>query len=520
MNHGLFAFTLFSVAAIAVGAPKSKGTKTAKAAPTAPVALRTVLLERSSLPLTHFELTFRVGSADDPAGKQGLAQLTASMLREGGSKAFGSRPSMSRSELEEALFPLAAEIGVDVNAEQTSFAITAPVEEAERVLDILAQVVTAPAFDVKEFERVKSETLLALKNRWPQEDAEEVGKAVLTAAIFGKTHPYAHVTEGTVKSVAALKLEDVKKFYAEKFTLSRLTAGLAGNAPEPVRRRFEQHLRRLPPGADKMATIPPAPPAPALSLTTVKGAFESVGVHIGVPLDVTRADKTFPAWYLVSTAFGKHRSFVGRLMRVVREERGLNYGAYAYVEDFPNGGARLNEPTQAARQRQAFTLWGRPTSPDNGCFLLKQMYREFVSLANDGLTDDEFQLAKSHLLGTIPMMNTELDRALGYLIDAIFYGIDEDPTTRLLNGVKALDRASVNRLLKEKLKPFQARLVVTTADPARLKRELAAPSCDIHYPEGVTKSGSVRSEDKAIAGFVLNPAEVTDVDATAFFVGE
>ena len=313
---------LLSIASVAVAAPKIKNAGKPEKLP--PVALRTVLLDRASLPLTHFELTFRVGSADDPAGKQGLAQMVASMLREGGSRAMGTRPSMSRSDLEEALFPLAAEISVEVNAEQTNFAITAPTEEAERVLDILAQVVTAPAFDAKEFERVKTETLIALKNRWPQEDAEEVGKAVLTAAIFGKGHPYAHVSEGTVKSVQAMRLDDVKKFYAEKYTLRRLTAGIAGNSTEPVRRRFDQHLRRLPAGTDTQANIPAPTPATALSLMNVKGSYESVGVHIGVPLAVTRADKDFPAWYLVQTAFGKHRSFVGRLMHVVREERGLN----------------------------------------------------------------------------------------------------------------------------------------------------------------------------------------------------
>ena len=509
--------SLLATAPDAVAAPKRKASKT----PAAPAAeLRAILLDRSTLPVTEFQLTFRVGSADDPAGKEGLAELTARMLREGGSKALGTRPATTRSELEDALFPLAADIDVDVESEQTTFSVTAPVDEAERVLDLLAQVTTAPAFDAKEFERIRAATVLDLKHRWPQEDSEELGKAVLDAVVFGKGHPYAHVSEGTVKSVTALTLDDIRKFYAEKYTLRRLTAGLAGNASEALRRRFDRHLRRLPAGAEESTPIPPAPTSSALSLTVVKGPFESVGVHIGVPIDVTRASDTFPAWYLVATAFGKHRSFVGRLMRVVREERGLNYGAYAYVEAFPGGGRRLTEPTQAARQRQAFTLWGRPTSVENGCFLLKQMYREMVSLANDGITEEEFALAKSHLLGTVPMMDTELDRALGYRIDAAFYRIGDDPTARLLKGIEALDRKTVNQVLKTQLKPFQAKLVVTTPDPARLKAELAAPSCAIHYPPGIKKSGRIRSEDEAIAAFVLNPAEITEMASTALFVGE
>ncbi len=91
-------------------------------------------------------------------------------------------------------------------------------------------------------------------------------------------------------------------------------------------------------------------------------------------------------------------------MRVVRETRGLNYGDYAYVEDFPGGGSLLIEPTQEARSRQMFSVWGRPTTLPNGCFLFKQLLREITSLSSQGITEEEFNQTKSHLLGYIPTL--------------------------------------------------------------------------------------------------------------------
>ena len=49
---------------------------------------RWILQNQSKLPLTAIQFTFQVGTADDPKGKEGLALLTARLMREGGVKAW------------------------------------------------------------------------------------------------------------------------------------------------------------------------------------------------------------------------------------------------------------------------------------------------------------------------------------------------------------------------------------------------------------------------------------------------
>jgi zinc protease len=257
--------------------------------------------------------------------------------------------------------------------------------------------------------------------------------------------------------------------------------------PKELEKKARHYYYLLPTGTTSETKIPPAIKSSETDLTLVKGPFEATGVHIGIPLVVTRKHSDFPSLFLASTAFGKHRSFVGRLMREVRELRGLNYGAYSYVEDFPDGGQSLIEPTQAARSRQAFTVWGRPSSLENGCFLTRQLVREVRSLGETGLSDAEFSLGQSHLAGNIPLLATGIDRALGYAMDSRFYRLQGDYLKLLQARVIALRRPKVNLLLAKYLRNVPMHLVVVTKDPEAFRKELTSKQCAIHYAEGISK---------------------------------
>lgn len=476
-----------------------------------------IVQENQDLPITTFNLTFRVGSADDPSGGQGLAYHTARLLREGGVKALGKLPARTRAELEDFLFPMAADIGVSVGKEQTSFEVTTTSMDAETVFAVLAQMLLAPEFNPSELDRIRAETSVALLKQLPNEEEEELGKAALDQAIYGKEHPYAHVVLGTTRGVSAITVGKILDFYRRHFVQKRLTIGVAGVVSKALSKKIHSVFGALPEGESAHADIPPAPEPKGLDLMIVKGPFEATGVHLGSPVSFTRNHPDFAPMYLASTAFGKHRSFVGRLMKVVREIRGLNYGTYSYVEDFPGGGRALIEPTQAARSRQAFTIWGRPTPPNNGCFLLRQLAREVTKLASEGLTIEEFELGQSHLIGFIPQLATGIERRLGYAIDSKFYGIAGDYLKELQAKVQATTQDQVTRLIKKHIHPSNMHVVVVTPDPEKFREEILGPRCDIHYAEGVVKPDEVLKEDREIATFPVRLERISVVNSEEIF---
>ncbi len=472
------------------------------------VAYEVIEKANNQLPITAIHINFRVGSADDPAGKEGIAAITAAMVREGGVKKFKGQKAQTRAEIEEYLYPLAGELGVTVAREQTSFTITVSQEDSHSALDLLAQMILAPAWDNGEFERIKTETLDELENQIPREDQEELGKEVLNQKIFGNTHPYSHLVEGTKKSIKALTLDDVKKFYQDFYIQKRLLVGFAGVDPGGLENKLGTVFSYLAMGTTSKAQVPVSSRTEGLHLTIVEGPFPSTGVHIGSPLSFNRSNlEKFAPMYLTSIAFGKHRSFVGRLMNVVREIRSLNYGTYSYVEDFPHGGHRSTEPTQAARQIQMFTMWGRPTPLENGCFLLKQMHRELKKLSTEGLTEAEFELSQSHLVGSLPMLALSLERRLAYAVDAFFYGIYGDYIPTLQQKIGSLSRSKVNTEIKKHLNPANVEIVVVTPEAKDFKKQILGANCDIHYANGVQKPEDVLKEDKEISSYSLGIKE-------------
>jgi zinc protease len=97
---------LLSIALAAAGAsaPRRTAAASSRRAASVPQGPRTVRLPSPDNPLVAIRLLFRVGAADDPAGKEGLAALTAAMLGSAGTK------RRSWSEVLDALYPMAADI--------------------------------------------------------------------------------------------------------------------------------------------------------------------------------------------------------------------------------------------------------------------------------------------------------------------------------------------------------------------------------------------------------------------------
>src|SRR5262249_24798168 len=158
-------------------------------------------------PLVSIRLVFRTGSIDDPAGKEGLAALTGAMLGKGGTK------ERSYAEVLDALYPMAAEIHVQVDKEATVFQGTVHRDNALAFAKLPAAQVLEPRFAEEDFARNRSEAVDYLSKTLRGNDDENLGKQTLAAFLYPK-HPYGFPTKGTVTGLGRITLDDVRKFYA------------------------------------------------------------------------------------------------------------------------------------------------------------------------------------------------------------------------------------------------------------------------------------------------------------------
>jgi zinc protease len=452
------------------------------------------LEQPSRSPLVSFRILFRTGAADDPPGKEGLAELTASMIAGGGTR------SLTYEQVVKALYPLAAGVSAQTDKEMTVFSGTCHIETLDTYYGLVRQMLLEPGFREDDFARLRSDQSTALTVGLRDGNDEELAKEQLYVDIYAG-HPYGHPNLGRVSSIAAITLDDVKAFYAKHYTRENVTIGLAGGYPKDFAARVERDFRAL-------ASAPPAEPAlpapkldPGWRATIIARETRSTAISFGFPISVTRSDRDWPALAVAASYLGQHRSSNSHLYQALREARGLNYGDYAYIEYFPRGMFRFEPDPNLARRQQIFQVWIRPVEPQNAVFALRAAKYELDRLVRDGLTAEEFEATRGFLTKNAALLVQTQDARLGYALDSRYYGT-ADYVAFMRDALARLTLKDVNDAIRRHLASPAVRVVMVTKDAAALGDALAsgAPS-PIAYNS--PKPQALLDEDKLIERYPI-----------------
>jgi zinc protease len=277
-------------------------------------------VHHTQVPLVAFTLLIRRGASSDPAGKEGLAAVTADMLDEGS----GDRSAI---EIHEALARLGAQFDTDIGSDATVTSVTVLSRFTRTALDLLSDVVVRPAIRDGDFSRVRQLRLHRLTQLRDMPGA--VADRAFLRLLYG-AQPYGHSPIGTEASLAAMNVDDARGFHAmairpDVATLiavgdcdhasmaqmaSEAFADWTGTAvADPAGQGSAPHAARL--------NVVPRPRAPQseLRIGQVSAARDTPDYH---PLVVA------------NTILGGQ--FVSRINLNLREDKGLTYGARTSFE--------------------------------------------------------------------------------------------------------------------------------------------------------------------------------------------
>ena len=447
-------------------------------------------------PLVTLRVAFRVGSVDDPAGKNGLAALTALMIGRGGTE------TTTYDELATALYPWSASISAQSDKEITTVVGHVHRDHLEPFYDVFRDLIVSPGFDPADFARNKDFLTNAVVSTLRGGNDEELGKQALNALLYAG-HPYEAPAGGTELGLGAVTLDDVRAFHAQHYTVSNvLVLGVAGGYPAGFLTRLEDDVTSgLPPGAPGESPLPSPRRLEGLELLLVEKQAIATAISIGFPVDVTRADDDFYPLLVAQSYFGEHRTFSGLLMNKMRGDRGLNYGDYAYIENFiQDGGTRLPVPNIPRRQ-QFFSIWIRPVPHHNAHFALREALWELERLVTDGLTADDFDATREFLLNYSKLYVQTASRRLGYAMDSRFYEtgffVDEIQTR-----LPRLTVEDVNAAIQRHLQFDNLGIAVVTTDAEGFRdRLLANEASPPTYNAAV--GDDILTEDEEIVDYEL-----------------
>jgi zinc protease len=486
---------LLSIALAAAGALASRRPAAApsRRAASLPQGPRTVKLPSPDNPLVAIRLLFQVGAAEDPAGKDGLAALTAAMLGESGTK------RRSWSVVLDALYPMAADIQTYGDKDTLVFEGTVHRDNLAAFADLLAEQILTPRFAKEDFTRHRQDALDYITKTLRGNDDEDLGKQALAALMF-KGHRYGHPTAGTVAGLHAITLADVRRFYADMFSQDRLIVGVAGGYPVGFLESFAARFSALPAQGKPHKKLAP-PPAHAGEVLIVEKEARANAVSLGHPLDLTRADDDFYPLYLAGSYLGEHRTFNGLLMVELRQKRGLNYGDYAYVESFIQDGGTTFPLTNITRRQQHFEIWLRPVPPQTTSFAIRGALFELDRLVREGIPADGLQATREFLLHYVDLWAQDPSRRLGYAIDALIYG--KDIVAELKARLPTMTKAQVDRAIRRHLDPKRLTVAIVSDNGKAMRAELLSGKPTPMTYDTKETPADVLDRDKSIERFPL-----------------
>lgn len=399
---------------------------------TSPKGITAWLVEEHEIPFTALELRFRGGTSLDPADKRGATYLMTGLLEEGSG-------DLDARGYARALEEVAASVGYDANSDYVSISARFLTENRDEAVALLRQAIHNPRFDPNAIERVRAQVLSGLASDLKNPNA--IGSNAFAHMAFDG-HPYGSDGKGTVESVGALTRDDMVAAHKAVFARDRLFVGAVGdiNAAE-LSKLVDELLADLP---ETGAPIPGPAEVTIDGGTTVIDFDTPQSVAVFGQQGIARDDPDFFAAYILNQILGGG-SFESRLMQEVREKRGLTYGVYSYL---------------APRDLAALYMGGVASANDRIAEAVTVIRDEWADLAENGVTQEELDKAKTYLTGAYPLRFDGNAPIADIMVGMQMEGLPIDYIATRNDMVNAVTLDEVNRVASELLRPEQLHFVV------------------------------------------------------------
>lgn len=338
-----------------------------------PGGIEAWLVEAHSNPLLALKFSFEGGSAQDPAGKEGVANFITAMLDEG---AGDLESSAFQERMEEIAMRMSYEDSRDAfygNFETLS-------QNREEAVKLLRLAITKPRFDKDAVDRIRQQLIANLA--YAERDPNKVAMKNWYQTAFAG-HPYGRDPAGTEATLASITRDDLEAYRKRVFAKDKLHIVAVGDiTAEELGKLVDDVFGDLP-AKSELTPIPMAKVVAGGKETWVSMEVpQSVAVFgVGAML---RKDPDFLTAFIVNQLLGGG-GFDSRLMEEVREKRGLAYSAYSYLQPYKQAGLLAG---------------GVATRADAITQSIDIIREELKKLAKDGPTAEELENTKKYLIGS------------------------------------------------------------------------------------------------------------------------
>jgi zinc protease len=338
-------------------------------------------------------------------------------------------------------------IGLEVTdgGDVTRIVGSSTTEQLDHGLARTKQVLFGPTFPADEFERLKEQTVngLALSQENPQTVAEhEIGAAIYGASPLGVI--------ATPKSVSAVTLDDVKKFYASQYRKEGAILVLAGDVSVERGQELAKDLlsawpaanpEEAPQGLNTAYRFPDIPGKRRIVLVDRPGA-KGATVRMAIRAYDIHGDEKYAgsvAGQILSAGIES------RLNKYVRAEKGLSYGVHGVFMPNRHGGA-FEAGTECAVENTAASV--------------EAIFKVLNDMRREDVTAAELNTSKTRVAGGMVMGMQTIQQQASYRVEALLNGYPIDYYDKYPEHINAVTAEQVREVMEKYVKDGQMTIVV------------------------------------------------------------
>ncbi len=400
--------------------------------------LRVVVIEHREQPLVSLRLIVGAGTARDPMPKLGVANMVASLLDRGTS-------TRSAQQIAEAVDSIGGNLSFGAGTDATLAHSTVLNDSLDQGLDLLSDLVRAPAFAPADLERQREQLRSALRASY---QAPEYLAAIAFRRLVYGAHPYGYPATGTPTSIERITRSDLVEYHERYFAPGNCVLAVVGDVPAgeafaAAEKAFGGWAPR--PVVEPIVLAPPAPTRRVVIVDVPDAVQAELRLgHLGIKRDAGDSMATNLAIRILG---GEGE---GRLQQALITRRGVAYGVSADLTAYRTTG------DIAAKTR---------TRPELTGAALRVMLDEFLRLQREQVGARELDAAKAFLAGSFPLSIETPDDIAAKVLASLFYGVPLAQLDRFRERVQATTPADIQRAMRAHLRPDSPAIVVAGYAP-------------------------------------------------------
>ena len=385
--------------------------------------LRTFAVTDREQPMVTVRLVImNAGSADDPAGKPGVANMTADMLTQGTS-------SRSAQQIAEAIDFVGGSLSAGADKDATSLSVTVVKKDFALAMDLLSDIILHPAFQKEELDRRRQQALSGLQVQYS--DPDYIASAVLSRLVYGR-NPYGLPGSGTPDTLRKIEREDLARFRETHYSPERALLAFAGDiTAEAANQAADKYLGPAvwPKHGATVEALPNPPQVEGLRIFLIdKPDANQTQIRVG-RAGIRRNNPDYIPLYVTNRIFGG--GFNSRLSTEVRQKKGLTYGAYSNFNSYKQAGdfsASTFTRTEATLEATRLVV-------------------DLISHMSTGeLEPRELDFARDYLAGVFPIQTETGEQVAGRILAVSEYDLAPDYYDTYQQKIMAVGPAEVKTM--------------------------------------------------------------------------